>query len=212
MTTINRTEFFNDYAHLEYLVQKALPELIRSFGYGIRKKLIVWSAGCSSGEEPYTLAMVLNEFAARYPGLGFQFLVLATEASSDLIEIARAGIYEEKHISPIPMPMRKKYLLRSKDRIRQIVRITPELREVVKFRKADPGEGNLFFREPIDIIFCRNVLHHMNQHEQESLLNDFYQHLVPGGYIFMGQSQDPADIHVPFVQVAPTIYRKSVSR
>lgn len=208
MTTINRTEFFTDQAHLEYLVQKALPELIRAFGYGIKKRLIVWSAGCSSGEEPYTLAMVLNEFAARYPGLGFHFLILATEISSDLLDTARTGIYDENQISPVPVPMRKKYLLRSKDRTKKLVRIVPELREVVKFRKTDPDRGDLVFREPIDIIFCRNALHRMNRHEHESLLNDFYQRLIPGGYIFMGQSERPADIHVPLVPVAPTIYRK----
>lgn len=208
MTTINRNVFFGDQAHLEYLVQKALPELIRSFGYGIRKRLIVWSAGCSRGEEPYTLAMVLKEFAAGYPGLGFHFLVLATEDSSDLLDTAKSGIYEENCINPVPMSMRKKYLMRSKDRNQKLVRIAPELRELVKFRKTDPEEGNLFFREPIDIIFCRNAFHPGNKHEHEALLMDFYQHLTPGGYLFIGQSQDPADIHIPLVPVAPTIYRK----
>lgn len=209
MTTIYRSEFFSNTAQIEYLVQTALPELIRTFGSGVKRKLIVWSAGCRSGEEPYTLAMVLSEFGARYPGLCFEFLVLATEDSSDSLDLARNGIYDENHIDPVPLELRRKYVMRSRDRARHLVRMAPELREVVRFRKVDSNGEMLFFREPIDIIFCCNALNSMKKAEREILLNDFCRHLVPGGYIFMGESHDPARLRAPLVPVAPAIYRKS---
>lgn len=208
MNRINESGFFQDQVHLEFLVQKALPELIRSFGYGIRKRLTVWSVGCNSGEEPYTLAMVLSEFAERYPGLGFHFLVLATEISMGLLQVARAGIYEERLISPVPMEMRKKYLLKSRDPSKGLVRIAPELRETVKFRAENSGEAGVAFREPMDIIFCRQALLGVDRYRQEGLLRHFYQHLVPGGFLFMGQLQDLGGLNLPLVAVAPTVYRK----
>jgi len=200
--------FFHQTTHFEYLVRTALPELIRSYGYGIGKKLIVWSAGCFSGEEPYTLAMILSEFARRYPGLGFHFLVLATDISADLLEIAKRGIYDEISIDPVPMELRKKYLLRSKDRAKRLVRIASEVRELVKFRKVDLREEEFRFREPVDIVFCHSGLGRMGKGEREKLLDRMYHQLSPGGYLFL-QPAGPADgPDVPWTPVAPMVYRK----
>ncbi len=200
--------FFEEPTHFEYLVRDAVPELIRSYGYGVRKELMVWSVWCLSGEEPYTLAMVLSEFALRFPGLGFRFMILATDASTNTLDTARRGIYNEDHISHVPMHLRKKYLMRSRDNSRRLIRIAPEIREMVRFRKTDLREEDFNFREPMDIIFCRNVAGWDDMRERVDLLRRFYRHLSPGGYLFLGHDEDPGDLDVPLIPVAPMIFRK----
>lgn len=208
MVTTNKTDFFREPQHFEYMVQEVLPEMVKSHGAGITRSFMVWSAGCSTGEEPYTLAMVLNEFADKYPGLGFQYTILATDISSRVLEIAKAGVYPEERIAPVPMPLRKKYLLRGKGRNKGLVRIIPELRSLVKFRRLNFMEGDFGMREPVDNIFCRNVFIYFDKATQEKLLQRFCRHIVPGGYIFIGMSESLNGMNLPLSRVNPSIYKK----
>jgi chemotaxis protein methyltransferase CheR len=201
--------FFCDPDQLKFLVQSALPELVSSYGYGVRRKLVLWTAGCSYGEEPYTLAMVLREFSERYPGLAFDFQILATDAAPETLEIAGRGIYHEDEISPVPMGLKKKYLLRSKDREKKLIKIARGLRECVKFRNVDFVGENLKFRESIDVIFCRDLLDRVMKTAQANLLYQFYQHMSPGGYLFMGQSALSDELCTFLIPVASAIYRKT---
>ncbi|MCP4692469.1 MAG: chemotaxis protein CheR [Desulfobacterales bacterium] len=204
--TTNKTEFFREPNHFEYLVRTAAPELIRAGGVGVRGDLLVWSAGCSTGEEPYTLAMVLNEFAERRPG--FRFSILATDICTDALQTAALGIYGHEKAEPIPMMMRRKYLLRSKDRNKNQVRIAPELRAAVRFRGLNLMKEAFGIREKKDIIFCRNVIIYFNRITQERVLNRLCRHLNPGGYLFTGHSETLSNFNAPLKAVAPTIYRK----
>lgn len=206
VVTTNKTDFFREPAHFAYLTQTALPEIIRLNGAGIRRKLVLWSAGCSTGEEPYTLSIVLSEFAERVPG--FSFTILATDISTRVLETAQRAIYSEEKIEPVPQALRRKYLLRSKDKDNKLVRIVPELRSLVKFRRLNFLEGDFGMREPVDIIFCRNVIIYFDKETQETVLNRFYRHIIPGGYLFMGHSETLNGLDVPFVQAHPTIYRR----
>ncbi|MBA4395475.1 MAG: chemotaxis protein CheR, partial [Desulfobacca sp.] len=137
VVTTNKTDFFREPNHFEFMVQSALPSLVAHQGSGVGKTFMVWSAGCSTGEEPYTLAMVLAEFGEKLPGLGFGFTVVATDISTDVLEKARRGSYEEDKIDPIPLALRKKYLLRNKNKELRLFRIAPELRSLVKFRRVN---------------------------------------------------------------------------
>jgi chemotaxis protein methyltransferase CheR len=103
VVTTNKTEFFREPKHFDYMVQKALPELMAGKGVGIRHKLMVWSAGCSTGEEPYTLAMLLKDIADKYPGFNFNFLILATDISTRVLEIAKRAIYDNEKAAPHPI-------------------------------------------------------------------------------------------------------------
>ncbi len=135
--TTNKTDFFRESAHFDYLLEKVLPELSRS-----REKISVWSAGCSSGEEPYTIAMVLSEFALENK---INFSVLATDISARVLEKASRAVYDHEQIEPVPMSFRKKYFLRGKNN-KNLVRIKPELRSQVHFRRfnlMDAGFGML---------------------------------------------------------------------
>lgn len=206
LVTTNKTDFFREPAHYDFLVNKILPELIRTSGAGVSKRLSLWSAGCSTGEEPYTLSMVLNEYASQCDG--FQFNILATDISTRVLEKARMGIYEDDRIDPIPDALRRRYLLRSKDRSKGLVRIVPELRSRVAFRRLNFMEEDFGMREQFDIIFCRNVIIYFDRPTQEKLLNRFYRYLVPGGFVFMGHSETLNGLDVPLTMVYPTIYRK----
>lgn len=206
LVTTNKTDFFREPAHFDYLTRTALPQLLRTEGAGLGKKLMVWSAGCSTGEEPYTLAVVLSEFAEQHRGFGFS--ILATDISTRVLEKARRGIYEQDRIGPVPPALLHKYFLRSKDRSRGLVRVIPELRETVRFQRLNFMDEDFGFREQLDIIFCRNVIIYFDRPTQERLLNRFCRHLAPDGYLFMGHSETLNGLEVPLVSVAPTVYRR----
>lgn len=206
--TTNKTDFFREPKHFEYLVGTVLPELMRGSGAGVQRKLNIWSAGCSTGEEPYTLAMVMSEAALRHPGLNF--MILATDISTKVLEKAVRAVYEIERIETVPPGMKKKYLLKSKNRGSGLVRMTPELRSLVKFRRLNFMEGDFGMREPMDIIFCRNVIIYFDRQTQERLVNRFCEHLVPGGYLFMGHSETLNGLNVPLVSAGATVYRKQL--
>jgi chemotaxis protein methyltransferase CheR len=201
-------DFYCDPAQLDYLIRNALPELIKSHGYGIVRKLVVWDAGCSHGEETYTLAMVLTEFANQFPGLCFDFVILATDSGPDELQLAERAVYDEESIHPVPMELRRKYFLRSKQKERRLIRMVPELRALVKFRRIDMTGRELKFRETIDLIFCRQLLWRVDREVRANLLRQFSRHLSPGGYLFLGKAEAPGDLVVPLLPVAPAVYRK----
>jgi len=203
VVTTNKTDFFREPAHFSYLTEKVLPELLPSM---TSNRVRIWSAGCSSGEEPYTLAMVLSDYARNRDF--FSFSILATDICTDVLETAHKGVYEEEKIVPVPHEMRKRYLLRSKDRNRRLVRIAPELRSLITFRRLNFLDSVYDVRDRMDIIFCRNVLIYFDKKTQEKVLNGFCRHLQPGGHLFLGHSETLNGLDVPLAQVNSTIYRK----
>lgn len=203
--TTNKTDFFREPHHFDFLVKTALPDLMARYGAGTRKTLMGWSAGCSSGEEPYTLTIVLSEVAEKLGHL--DFMILATDLSTKVLEKASKAIYEEERIAPVPMDLRKKYLLKSKDHSRRLVRIVPELRERVKFRRLNFMDKDFGMREPFHFIFCRNVFIYFDRPTQERIINGFCKNLVPGGYVFLGHSESINGLDVPLVTLGPSIYK-----
>lgn len=202
LVTTNKTDFFREPMHFEYLFEKTLPELAANN----KKKVRLWSAGCSTGEEPYTLAMVLSEFAERHRG--FFFSILATDLSGHALETAKSGVYEMERAGPVPWEFKKKYLLKSKDPKRGLVRIAPELRYLVEFRRLNLMDMDYGLRESVDIIFCRNVIIYFDRDTQEKLVNRFWRSLAPGGYLFIGHSESLSSLDVPMSMAAPTICKK----
>lgn len=206
VVTTNKTDFFREPRHFDYLLQTALPDLVKSYGAGIRRPLVVWSAGCSSGEEPYTIAMVLSEFSERHPS--FRFLVLATDISTKVLDKAMRGVYGQERIEDVPFEFKKKYFLKSRDRDKRLVRIVPELRASVRFRRLNFMENDFGMRELMDVIFCRNVIIYFDKPTQERLLKRLCSHLIPGGYIFMGHSETLSGLSVPLISAGHMVYRK----
>lgn len=203
--TTNKTDFFREPQHFEVLVRRVLPALAEQHGVGGRRELRVWSAGCSTGEEPYTLAIVLSEVNANGPKLRFQ--VLATDLSTRVLRHARAALYQDAQVEPIPLPLRRKYLLRSVTDP-NIVRVAPKLRALVQFRRLNLLDRDYGMRPPADVIFCRNVFIYFERTTQHDILCRFGQSLAPGGFLFLGHSETINGLDVPFEQVAPTVYRR----
>ncbi len=206
--TTNKTDFFREPEQFKILLKEVLPELTANLGIGIRRPLMTWSAGCSTGEEPYTLAMTLSEFSARCPGLGFNYTVLASDISTKVLDTARKAIYNKNCIEPIPDSLKQKYLLRNKDRRKDLFRIVPALRNRVRFRRLNFIDEDFSMREKMDIIFCRNVIIYFDKATQEKVINRFYTHLSDGGFMFLGHSETLNGMSHPFKQIVPTIYRK----
>jgi chemotaxis protein methyltransferase CheR len=203
--TTNKTDFFRESSHFEYLAEQAVPALIKSSETGFRRRFTVWSAGCSTGEEPYTLAMVLSEFAEAHGS--FDFSILATDISTRVLEKAQLGVYDQADVDPVPEKLKVKYLLRSRDRRKELIRIVPALRRKIAFQRLNLMESHFNIRSKIDAIFCRNVIIYFDRSTQERLINKFAHHLVPGGFLFIGHSETLNTMDVPLVSVAPTIYR-----
>ncbi len=200
----NKTDFFREKGHFDLLVAKVLPELTARGGSA--QELLIWSAGCSTGEEPYTLAMVLSEYAKSHAG--FRARVLATDISTAVLAKAKLGIFSAEVVRPVPAELRRRYLMRSRDRSSDRVRVVPELREMIEFRHLNLME-EFGMTELADAIFCRNVIIYFDRPTQERLFHKFSRQLVKGGYIFVGHSESLHHMDVPLVPVAPALYRKA---
>ncbi len=200
--TTNKTDFFREKAHFDFLVGRALPELTSRNG---SREFLIWSAGCSTGEEPYTMALVLNEYKESHPA--FRFRVLATDISTSVLAKARIGMFNEQVVRPVPAALRKKYFMRSRDRESDLMRVVPELRGTIEFRRLNFME-DFGMTEMADAIFCRNVLIYFDPPTQERLLQKLSRQLVEGGYMFVGHSETLQRMDLPLVPVAPALYRK----
>ncbi|HOS98507.1 MAG TPA: CheR family methyltransferase [Deltaproteobacteria bacterium] len=204
--TTNKTDFFREPQHFECLLDEAVPNLMASSGAGIRRPLMVWSAACSSGEEPYTLAMVLQEIARARRD--FSFMILGTDISTKVLDKARRAVYDEERIMPVPMELRRRYLLRSRDPRKKEVRIVPDLRSRVRFRWLNFMNDDFGLREKMDIIFCRNVLIYFDRSTQEKVVRRLCMHLHTGGYLFTGHSETLNGMDLPLKVTANTVYRR----
>jgi len=203
VVTTNTTDFFREPRHFELLLNTLLPRW--HVRHGGSRSFRIWSAGCSSGEEPYTMAMVLSDFAARTQG--FTFSILATDISTRVLEHARRAIYSVDKIKPVSESYRKRFLLRSKDRSRDLVRIAPEVRRLVAFQRLNFMEP-ISLETPMDMIFCRNVMIYFERATQEELLRKFCANLRRGGHLFIGHSESLTGLTLPLKQIAPTVYER----
>lgn len=201
--TTNTTDFFREPKHFEFLFNELLPDWLARTGG--RRQFSIWSAACSSGEEPYTMAMVLAEFAQNNPS--FNFSILATDISTRVLQFAKRAVYPEDKVRTVPQAFKKKYLLRSRDRSKKQVRIAPEVRRLVGFRQLNFMEP-FSFREPMDVVFCRNALIYFERPTQEMIVGKLAATLGPGGHLFIGHSESLSGMNLPLRQVAPTIYIK----
>jgi chemotaxis protein methyltransferase CheR len=204
--TTNKTDFFRENHQFEFLIHEALPQLIEESSKRGGHVYTIWSAACSSGEEPYTLGMVLSEYGSTHPG--FNFHILATDISTKVLEEAIRGIYTHKRVEPVPLALRKKYLLRSKSADQDLVKIHPDVQKKITFRHLNLMESNYGIPHPMSIIFCRNVIIYFDKLTQLALLHRLCQHLVPQGYLFMGHSEMLNNADLPLTPVAPSVYRK----
>ena len=201
--TTNKTDFFREPKHFEYMEQIGLPEMVAA-GH---KKLRFWSSACSTGAEPYTMAMVLQEFATANREVDYR--ILATDLSTDVLEVAKRGVYPRDMIAPaVPKNMQQKYVMTARDRTRTDVRISPRLRAKVGFARLNLMDESYPVGDPMHMIFCRNVLIYFDKATQAKVLTRLCDCLMTGGYLFVGHSESVTGIPLPVKQVANTVFRK----
>lgn len=204
--TTNKTDFFREPDHFEFLKDYVLPGLVNNPDSIKGESINIWSAGCSTGEEPYTLAMVFNEFMSDYPEI--KYYIQASDISSQVLDKAKLAIYKEESIDNISYPLKRKYFIKSKKAEEKVVRLKPFIRSRVDFKNINLMNNNVFKGRKFNVIFCRNVIIYFERKIQEELIRNFTKMLYPSGYLFLGHSENICSLDVPLVLSAPTVYRK----
>jgi chemotaxis protein methyltransferase CheR len=198
--TTNKTSFFRENQHFDYLRNHILPA-VKERNKGLR----IWSAGCSSGEEAYTIAMLLSE---EWPTDDKHSLkILATDISSRVLEKARAGDYEAETVQDIPVPMLAKYFTVVQSEPSRTYRVNDSLRKMVRFARLNLMD-NWPMKGPFDVIFCRNVMIYFDNSSQRDLVRRFSEILIPGGHLLVGHSESLVASSGEFKYIQPATYQK----
>ncbi len=197
LLSTNKTDFFREPKHFDFLARQIIPELKP------KKKLRIWSSACSSGEEPYSIAITVCEAIAQET---WDCKILASDLSTRVLAHAAHGVYDKARVAGLDASRVKKYFLRGKNSDK--VKVKTELSEMITFRRINLMDDEYPIKTALDLIFCRNVMIYFDKETQERLVNNFYRYLKPNGYLFIGHSESLQWLSTPFVSIAPTIYQK----
>lgn len=198
--TTNKTDFFRGPQHFDYLRTRVLPDLIAE-----NRKIRIWSAGCSSGEEPFSIAILLKE---EMPDIHRRDVrVLATDISRRMLEVARRAVYEEDALREVPPPLLKKYFSPAGAQAPHTYRVKDDVRELVRFARLNlVGEWPM--KGPFNVIFCRNVMIYFDRPARQRLVKRLWSLLEPGGHLFVGHSESLTAFFHQFSYVQPAVYVK----
>jgi len=202
--TTNKTDFFREPTHFDALTRTVLPDL-QNRGHN---SLRIWSAACSIGAEPYTIAMVCADYAETQAPGPLKTFILATDLSTDVLRAARHGVYPAAMVAPVPPNLRRRYM-RGSASDRAQARVIPELRAMVGFARLNLMDETYPVGDPMQIIFCRNVLIYFDKPTQHAVLDRLCQRLETGGYLFLGHSESVTGFDLPIRAVGGTIFQKT---
>lgn len=202
--TTNLTSFFREPHHFDFLAEVVVPELLARNAHS--RRIRIWSAGCSTGEEPYSIAMALRE---AIPDIDqWNVRILATDLNAEVLHQGQRGIFSADRISELSRAQQSRWFLRGKGPHDGWVRVKPELQKMVSFKRL-----NLLqtwpMRGPFDVIFCRNVMIYFDKPTQAELCTRYANLLVPRGYLFIGHSESILNANAHLVPAGHTVYRKS---
>lgn len=198
----NTTKFFREEYHFKFLQEICIPELLN------KRFINIWSAGCSTGEEPYSIAISVSEALSRQKGLRPEVMILGTDISTSAIDFAKRGIYEEDQMPDnIPECILKKYFLKGVGEYSGKIMVKEPLKRLIHFERLNLKERVYPVRKDFDIIFCRNVMIYFSPEMKEHVITRFYDHLLDGGYLFLGHSEAMLN-RKGFVPVYISVYKK----
>lgn len=205
LITTNKTDFFRESAHFDFLTQEVLPEILN------RKvsdePIKIWSAASSSGEELYSALITLEEFFLKtfkkHP-----YKLLGTDLSEQVLKQAVTAVYGEDRIEALPLYLKKRYFQRNKNKVNALARVKPDYLKHVEFKRLNLLKDFVGIEHNYDVIFCRNVLIYFNRVVQEIVITKLVAHLRPGGYLLIGHAESITNMKLPLVQVRPTMYKK----
>jgi len=196
----NVTSFFREPQHFDLIateMEKWLKKGQRRFRF--------WSAGCSSGEEPYTLGMTLKEVCSQYDT---DIRILATDISTQILQKSQAGEYDSKKANDIPYKLREKYFSKEGRNGSAYIRVKDNLRKMILFKRLNLSVVPFPMSGPMDIILCRNVMIYFDNEVRKRLLQEFYRLLKPGGFLLVGHAESLTGMLSGFTVVKPTVYLK----
>lgn len=194
--TTNKTEFFREKDHFTILQNIVEHEFYQ-------KNIALWSAGCSTGEEAYSIAIAIME-----SGFKKQFTITATDIDTNVLSTAQDGIYPMDAVHMLDIDLLKKYFLKGKDQYQGYVKVKPILKDKIKFQYLNLLDDNYCPKGNFDIIFCRNVMIYFDKDVQAQVLKKFYEYLPKGGYLFLGYAESIVSSNLPFYYVAHSVYQK----
>ena len=200
LISTNKTDFFREPKHFDFLCERIIPEL------ECTRRIRIWSSACSTGEEPYTIAMTLFENVEQ--PAQWDFKILASDLSTRVLAKAASGLYDEDRFRDVPPDVMKRHFLRGRGDQTGVFKVKPHLAGAITFRRLNLMDDRFPIKNPLDLIFCRNVMIYFDRPTQETLVNKFHQYLKPGGYLFIGHSESLQWVTHPFKAIAPTIYQK----
>ena len=202
--TTNKTDFFRENDHFEYMKSKILPD----FEKKNERELRIWSAGCSTGEEPYTVAITLFEY---FNGKAApEFLILATDIDTQVLEKAQEGSYAADHLADVDPKYLKNYFMHESNEKGDFYRVKDQLKSVIYFRRLNLLQDEYPMKKKFDIIFCRNVIIYFDRETQKKLFEKYHKYLKDDGYLLIGHSENITSITDKFTLAGRTIYRKVV--
>jgi chemotaxis protein methyltransferase CheR len=199
--TTNLTAFFREAHHFEHMKTVVLPELFKKKSHA--RRLRIWSAGCSTGEEPYSIAMVVKESVPR----DWDVKILATDIDSNVLATAQQGIYNEDRVKGIQHHYLKRWFVKGKGSNAGVVRVSSELRDMITFQQLNLME-KWPIHGPLDIIFCRNVVIYFNKETQKNIFNRFADLIDMAGHLFIGHSESLHRVTDRFELLGKTIYQR----
>lgn len=205
LITTNKTDFFREPAHFDFLTQEILPEILKQKTSD--DPIRIWSSASSSGEEVYSTLITLEEYFLKifkkHP-----YKILGTDLSEQVLKKAVTAVYDEDRIATLPLYLKKRYFQKNKNKDNALARIKPEFLKHVEFRRLNLLKAFVGVEQHYDIIFCRNVLIYFNRAVQETVITKLVAHLRPGGYLLIGHAESITNMKLPIVQVKPTMYKK----
>jgi chemotaxis protein methyltransferase CheR len=209
--TTNETRFFREPRQFEFLVQRVFPRWHADAERGLRPKRVnIWSAGCSSGEEPYTVAMLL---AKHLPAeQGWDARILATDISNRVLEKARKGIYPIARSAEIPKDLLHGFMLRGMAERQGEMKVKVEIQQMVDFRRLNLDQESNLVDGPFDAIFCRNVLIYFDTASKQRVVTSLIRHLAENGLLFVGHAENLTSVFPQLRSLEPTIYTRMGNR
>jgi chemotaxis protein methyltransferase CheR len=203
--TTNETRFFREPKHFDFLAETIFPSWKIQVRQGLRsKKIRIWSAGCSTGEEAYSLAMVL---AKHFPeSEGWEPRVLATDVSTRVLAAAGEGIYRISNYADIPRNYLQEYMLKGYAEHEGKMKVTRDIRAMVEFKRVNLGDESYPINEIFDAIFCRNVLIYFDTASKTRVVEKLVRHLSPQGLFFTGHAENLHSVTQGLRSIAPTVY------
>jgi len=200
LISTNKTDFFREPVHFDFLREHVLPQVQAT------RTLRIWSSAASSGEEPYTIAMTLNDAIPDHTR--WDLKILASDISTRVLAKAASGIYDQERVEQLPQDVVRRHFLRGKGEQVGKLKVRRHLAELISFRRINLMAPAFPIRTPLDVIFCRNVLIYFDRPTQAALMGKFFRYLRPGGYLFIGHSESLQWIEHQFTFIKPTIYQK----